>query len=140
MATKRTCAFVHPDGRRCGAPPLRDGIYCLMHSPEHADAVAEGRRLGGARGKREAALTVAYDISDLMSFDGIYRLVQIAVTDMLSQEISLNRAKAVLYAVQTLLKARDAGDQEERIRALEAAVLQRTNETESAFDTREAST
>jgi hypothetical protein len=75
-----------------------------------------------------------------MSFDGVYRLVQIAVTDMLSQEISLNRAKAVLYAVQTLLKAREAGDQEERIRALEAAVLERANDSESVFDTGEAGT
>src|SRR5437764_7065415 len=65
MATKRTCAFVHPDGRHCSAPPLRDGAFCLMHSPEHAEAVAEGRRLGGARGRREAALTVAYDLGEL---------------------------------------------------------------------------
>ena len=103
-----------------------------MHSPEHADAVAEGRRLGGARGKREAALTVAYDLGELSSLEGIRRLVQIAVTDILSREISLNRAKAVLYAIQTLIKVRESGDHEERLQTVEA-ILRRQGEVPPTF-------
>ena len=40
----------------------------------------------------------------------------------------------------TALKAVETGDQEERLRALEAAVLERKNQAESAFDTAEDDT
>ena len=47
MVTRRLCAFRFPTGEPCHSPPLRDGDYCLMHSPEHAKEVQEARRIGG---------------------------------------------------------------------------------------------
>jgi hypothetical protein len=44
---RRRCAFRFPDGQPCRAAPLRDGEFCIMHSPEHAKEVQEARRLGG---------------------------------------------------------------------------------------------
>ena len=46
---------------------MRDGELCLMHDPEHADTVAEGRRLGGTNRKREALLTAGHDFEGLGS-------------------------------------------------------------------------
>ena len=47
------CHFLKGDGTRCSAPPLREGDFCLWHSPEHAAEVAEGRRLGARRATLE---------------------------------------------------------------------------------------
>src|SRR6266545_7233480 len=104
MATRRTCIYQHSDGRRCRAAPLRDGLFCLFHDPEHADAVAEARKVAGQRRRKEATLATVYDLGDVTSDDGIRRLAHIAVADLLTQENGLNRAKATLYAIQTLLK------------------------------------
>jgi hypothetical protein len=59
---RRTCAALKLNGARCRANPLRESDYCLMHDPEHAEEVAEARKLGGLCKRREAALIGAYDI------------------------------------------------------------------------------
>ena len=41
MVTRRLCAFRFPTGEPCHLPPLHDGDFCLMHSPEHAKEVQE---------------------------------------------------------------------------------------------------
>jgi len=122
MATKRRCAYRHPDERVCGAPPLRDALYCLFHDPEHADAVAEARRVAGTRRRTEATVATVYDLDDVTSGEGTKRLMQIAVTDLLGLDNNLNRVRALLYAVQTGIKVREAGGLRERVDALEAIV------------------
>ena len=64
MAT-RACKALKDDGGHCQAPPLQDGDFCLMHSPEHAEEMAEARRLGGLRRRREKAVSGAYDFEGL---------------------------------------------------------------------------
>ena len=132
MATKRTCAYQHPDGKACRAAPLRESTFCLFHDPDHADAVAEARKVAGQRRRKEATLATVYDLGDVTSDEGIRRLAHIAVSDLLSQENSLNRARATLYAIQTLLKVRESGDHEERLQAVEA-ILKRQGEVAPAF-------
>lgn len=120
MASKRVCAYRHSDGRPCGAPPLLDGLYCLFHDPEHAEAVAEARRVAGQRRRKEATVATIYDVFDVTSDEGTKRLMQIAVTDLLAMESSLPRAKAIISAVQAGIKVREAGDVAARLEKLEA--------------------
>ena len=122
MASKRPCAYQHPDGRPCGAPPLRDSLYCLFQDPDHADAVAEARRLAGQRRRKEAAIATVYDLLDATSDEGTKRLMDIVVSDVLGLDNSLNRARVLLYAIQTGIKVRESGDLVGRIEALEATV------------------
>ena len=122
MASKRLCAYQHPDGRSCGAPPLRDSLYCLFHDPDHADAVAEARRLAGQRRRKEATIATVYDLIDATSDEGTKRLMQIVVTDVLGLDNSLNRARVLLYAIQTGIKVRESGDLVGRLEALESTV------------------
>ena len=70
----RLCAFRFPNGEACHSPPLHDGDYCLMHSPDHVKEVQEARRLGGLHRKREATLYTAYDLQPLTTIAGIQRL------------------------------------------------------------------
>jgi hypothetical protein len=93
-----------------------------MHDPAHADEVAEGRRLGGQRRRREAAVTGAYDFEGLSTVAQIRRLVEVAVVDTLALENSVARARTLAYLAQTAAKLLEAGEHEERLQAVEAAL------------------
>jgi hypothetical protein len=123
VASKRLCAYQHPDGRPCGAPPLRDRLYCLFHDPEHAEAVAQARQLAGQRRRKDATIATVYDLLDPTSDEGTKRLMEIVVTDVLGLDNSLNRARVLLYAIQTSIKVRESGDLVGRLEALEATVM-----------------
>src|SRR6266545_88377 len=133
MATRRTCIYQHSDGRRCRAAPLRDGLYCLFHDPDHADAVAEARRVAGQRRRKEATIATVYDLLDATSDDGTKRLMDIVVTDVLGLDNSLNRARVLLYAIQTGIKVRESGDLVARLEALEAT-MKRERQRTAPFD------
>jgi hypothetical protein len=122
VASRLICGYHHPDGRGCGAPPLRDGPFCLFHDPDHSDAVAEARRVAGQRRRKDATVATVYDLDDVTSDAGTKRLLQIAVLDLLGLPNDLPRARALLVAVQTSIKVREAGDTEKRLAALEAII------------------
>lgn len=118
----RACKAIKEDGSRCQAPPLLDGDFCLMHSPEHAEEMAEARRLGGLRRRREKAVSGAYDFDGLADVGQVRRLVEIAVLDTLSLENSVARSRALAYLAQVALKTLEVGEFEERLEALEATM------------------
>ncbi len=118
----RTCKFVKNAGESCRAAPLQDGDLCLWHDPEHADEVAEARRLGGLRRRKEKAVSGAYDIEGLGTVDQIRRLLEIAVLDTLGLENSIARSRTIAYLAQVALKVMEVGDFQERLQALEAAL------------------
>jgi hypothetical protein len=118
----RACSGVRTSGEPCGAPPLSDGVYCLWHDPEHADTVAEARRLGGSRRRKEATIAVAYDVQGLGSIVDIRRLVEVAALDVLSLENSVGRARAIAYLAQIAAKLLESGEHEERLARIEQAL------------------
>ena len=122
MVTHRFCAFHFPDGRACHSPPLHDGNYCLMHSPEHAKEVQDARRIGGLHRKREATLSVAFDFEGLETIDGIRRLLQIAATDALAMESSPSRSRQLVYIAMAVLRILEVRAFEQRLMGLERSV------------------
>jgi hypothetical protein len=122
---KRTCSFRKEDGSPCGAAPLLEGELCLWHDPEHAGEVAEARRLGGLRRRRERTVQGAYDFEGLGSVEQIRRVLEIAVMDTLGLENSVARSRTLAYLAQVGLKALEVGELQERLEALEAAVKPR---------------
>src|SRR5919106_5832694 len=131
---RRTCAALKPNGERCRANPLRESDYCLMHDPEHAEEVAEARKLGGLRKRREAALIGAYDLEGLDRLSVLERVLEIALLDTLGLDNSLNRSRTLGYLVGIGTRLRQEGETEERLRALEAAVQRQRVPAESVFD------
>jgi hypothetical protein len=115
----RACKGVRSGGEACAAPPLSDGAYCLWHDPEHADTVAEARKLGGSRRRKEATIAVAYDVEGLGSTAQIRRLVEVAVLDVLSLENSVSRARAIAYLAHIATKLLEVGEHEERLERIE---------------------
>jgi hypothetical protein len=132
---RRTCAALNSNGERCRANPLRESDYCLMHDPEHAEEVAEARKLGGLRKRREAALVGAYDLEGLNSLAVLERVLEIALLDTLGLDNSLNRSRTLGYLVGIGTRLRQEGETEERLRALEAAVQGQKIPVASVFDT-----
>ncbi len=122
---RRSCASRNRSGDPCLAAPLRDGAHCRMHSPEHADEVAQARRLGGIRRRREVAVAGAYDIDSLRTTDDVLRVLEVAVLDTLAQENSTARSRTLGYLMWITLKAYEAGEIEERLASLEAVMLPR---------------
>ena len=131
---RRRCASFKDNGQTCGAAPLRDSDYCLMHSPEHAQEVAEARRLGGLRRRREVALSGAYDFEGLQSVSAIRRLLEVAALDTLGLESSIARSRTLAHIAQVALRALETGELESRIATLEAAVRGKHRQMDSVID------
>ena len=117
----------------CRAAPVKDGDHCFWHSPEYAEDVAEARRLGGLRRRREVAVSGAYEVNGLETVGDLRRLLVIAALDTLGLENSIARARTLGYLVGVAGKLLETGELEERLAALEAALGQKTL-PESVFD------
>ena len=129
MSNRRVCRFEKEDGRPCGSPPLQDGEFCVMHSPEHAEEMAEARRLGGLRRRKEKAVSGVYEFEGFESVGQIRRVLEIATVDTLGLENSVARSRVLAYLVRVALKALEAGEFEERLEALERAIGMRPRRT-----------
>jgi hypothetical protein len=105
-----------------------------MHDPEHTEAVAEARKLGGLRKRREVAVIGAYGLDGLDTLEFLQRVLAIALLDTLGMDNSLNRSRTLGYLVGIGTKLRQEGETEERLRALEAAVQGQRTPAASVFD------
>ena len=114
-----------PDGRLCRAGPQLDRPFCYAHDPERAADAAEARRLGGLRRKKEGTLAIAFDLPGLDTVDGIRRVFQIALADLLGLDNSIARARALIATGGAATKLLMLGDHEARLAALEAIVQRR---------------
>jgi len=125
MLTSRTCRERTKSGEQCRQSPLRNGELCFWRDPEHAEAAAEARRLGGLRRRKEGTIAGAYDFEGLGSVPEIRRLVEIVVTDALSMENSIARGRLLIAGAQAAAKLLEVGELETRVEALEATLTPR---------------
>ena len=105
-----------------------------MHSPEYAEEIAEARRLGGLRRRREVALAGAYEFNGLVAVADLRRLLEIAALDTLGLENSIARSRTLGYLVGVAAKLLEVGELEERLAYLEAAVQGRRALAEPVFN------
>ena len=124
----RICAFRFPNGEACHSPPLHDGDYCLLHSPEHSKEVQDARRIGGLHRKREVTLSAAFDFAGLETVEGVRRLLQIAATDALAMESSPARCRQLVYVAMAALRVMEVRDFEKRLLGLEQSVNPNNNQ------------
>ena len=122
MVGERSCRGIGSKGERCRALALRDADFCVFHDPAHAEAVAEGRRLGGLRRRREGTLAAAYDFEGLATVRELRRLLDIATLDTLNLENSVARNRTLIAGVQTGARLLEVGEMEERLAAIESAL------------------
>jgi hypothetical protein len=134
MVVRRPCKARRADGQPCRAAALTDSEYCLMHDPAHAEAVAEARKLGGMRRRKEVTVRVAYDVEGIEAVPSLQRIATIAILDTLALENGVARNRTLLAGVQVGAKLLETGVLEERVRVLEQAVLHQQPDADSPFD------
>ncbi len=130
----RQCVYRKENDQPCRAVPLTNREFCFWHSPEHAEEIAEARRLGGLRRRREVALAGAYEFNGLVAVADLRRLLEIAALDTLGLENSIARFRTLGYLVGVTGKLLEVGELEERLAYLEAAVQGRRALAEPVFD------
>ncbi len=96
--------------------------------------MAEARRLGGLRRRREVAVSGAYDFDGLETVAGLRRLLVIAALDSLGLENSIARARTLVYLVGVAGKLLETGELEDRVAHLEHAMQGKRALPESEFD------
>ncbi len=81
--------------------------------------MAEARRAGGNRRKREATVQIAYDFPGLNSIRDITRLVEVAASDTLAEPSSLARSRALGYLAQVASTLHEKGVVADRLSVVE---------------------
>ncbi len=119
------CAGRQPNGRSCGAWPIRGERFCLWHSPEREEEATEARRLGGLRRKRERTVAGAYDLEGLASVPALRRILEVVAVDTLSLDNGVARSRVLIALVATAAKLIEIGELEDRIARLEASLTER---------------
>jgi hypothetical protein len=134
MLIRRRCAYAKADGQPCQMAPLRDRPYCFAHDPERAEEAADARRLGGLRRRKEGTIAVAYDLPGLDTVVGIRRLLDIVVTDGVGLDNGIPRLRVLISTAVAAVNLLKVGELEERLVALEGAVLHHApNASAAAF-------
>lgn len=122
MLALRRCSELAANGRPCRAKPLRDVPFCFWHAPGNEEEVAEARRLGGLRRRREKTVSGAYDFTGLNSIEEIRRLLDIAAVDTLGLENGIARSRVLVQVALAAAKLLETGELEARVELLEAVV------------------
>lgn len=122
MVVSRACTAKKADGNPCGAAPLLGEEFCLWHHPDHADEVAEARRLGGINRRRERVVFAANDYEGMTSVQQIRRLLDMSVSITLQQQHSIAQARTLAYLAQQGLKLLEVGEIQDRLEALESVL------------------
>lgn len=125
MSVRRICTATNGRGLPCGAAALRDRPWCRMHDPDLAEEVAAARRLGGQRRRRDGTLEVAFDLDDVRTRDGLWRVLEVAVLDTLALDNGIQRNRTLIQAVTAGGRLHER-DLEERVSALERAMATRS--------------
>lgn len=120
----RTCDGTKPDGSPCGAPSNLvdpDSGFCPSHDPDNRERVQEAARKGGEatarKLKREGLQEDA--LPKLDSPQAAERLLEVVARAVTTGTLGHNAAKAVARLVREWLRAREAGEVEDRVTELE---------------------
>ena len=128
------CHCVKDTGEPCRAPALSGEEFCLFHSPDHTEEVAEARRVGGQKRRQQKAVLEIFDFHGLGTVSDIQHLLDSVCIDTLALPNSVPRSRTLIYLSQTALGCLEKGVWEARVQALEAAGGSHVQPEESCFD------
>jgi len=111
-----TCSAPKRDGTPCTTPVVGDGRKCWAHDPAMAEKRAEKRRLGGQNRSTAKRLSKIMPVRLVPVWDQLEQ----ALADVLSGDLDPRQATAAAAVARALAVILQAGEVEERIRALEA--------------------
>lgn len=114
----KQCRGLRKDGQRCTAPALTSSPYCFSHDPELAEKRAQARRKGGQHRSNVARLRGLVPPRLVEVYDVLER----ALREVHDGELEPKAASAMASIARAMVAVVTAGELEERVRSLEAAV------------------
>ena len=127
MPPERRCEATTANGEPCSAPSnlvdTESGL-CPSHDPAIRDRIREGARKGGqasARKRRAGGLDEG-ELPELEHPKDAERLLEIVARAVATGRLAHNEGKAIARLVREWLRARDAGEVEDRVEALEEKI------------------
>ncbi len=121
-SVKRQCDFTKDTGERCRAKPLVDLKYCFFHDPDKSEEQKMARQKGGYA-RRSPTLPKNIPEFELRVAEDVVRLLSITINQVRRGEIDPRVANAVGYLSGIILKAKEQGDIEKRLKQIEEIVL-----------------
>ncbi|MBU8934892.1 MAG: hypothetical protein KOO62_12975 [candidate division Zixibacteria bacterium] len=127
MKSKRQCNHVKLDGNRCKAWPGKDSEFCFFHDPSKQAEQRAARKRGYANSVAPStkvsidAATLSKNAPDVVidSADDVKKLLAMTISQVRRGEIGVRVANCVGYLCNIALKAREQGELDERLIAIE---------------------
>lgn len=114
------CEGVKVDGSKCQAKALPGRPHCVFHDPATAEARAAGRRAGGKRRSRPAAvLPLEEPDADLGTVEGVAAFLGRCVNAVAKGRLDPKVGNCVGLLAGQLMRALADGDIERRLKDLE---------------------
>jgi hypothetical protein len=126
------CSSSRSDGGPCRAAAMPGRDRCIFHDPEAAERRQEGRREGGRiRSQPRATLPPERDRVVVASAKDVCKLLSDTIHEVRTGQLDPKIANAVGYLASVMVRALQAGELEDRMAALEAAVRSSSRGTAS---------
>ncbi len=114
------CKGKTQNGAACKMPAIGGEQYCFTHSPGTRQAQAVARKLGGQNRATPHAGDPSQIPADVQTIDQARGILNYTLQELLVMDNSIARARALLAAFDSFVKAFEIGELEARIAALEA--------------------
>lgn len=125
-STARLCTARNRRGEPCQVRALAGSSFCWFHDPDKAAERKEARARGGrARHGRTMATAGGSGPVDLATVADVVRVLERSLQDLFALENSISRARAVAYVGSVAVRALELSSLEERVAALERAMLEK---------------
>lgn len=114
------CKGKTKSGKPCKMPAIKGTHYCFTHNPETRTAQAQARKRGGFNSSTPHAGSAETIPADVQTIDQARSILNYTLAELLVMDNSIARARALLAAFDSFVKAFEIGELEQRIAALEA--------------------
>lgn len=117
----KVCTSKKSDGSQCCAKAQTGSEFCFFHDPAKASDRRSAGRKGGERGKISTLCPQTPDINVNSAHD-VVKLMAETISQVRRGDIDPRIANAVGYLSGIVLKAKEQGDLEDRLKLLEDEV------------------
>jgi len=119
------CKHTKHDGSPCGAYAIGEGEYCWLHSPDVPDEEKrEAQSRGGKAGESvKTALPPLEGSIPLKTPEDVLAVIRRALQGVVAGTVDIRTANSVGYLTDRALRAMEASDVVQRLRAIEAALI-----------------
>lgn len=121
---RETCRGTRDDGQPCESPVVGPDGFCPAHRPGGREKIREAARKGGqAKARKDRAPGVETDGRwKLDSYEAAERWLDVILRAVLAGKVTHAQARSAVRAIEAWMKAREQGEEAERLEALEEKV------------------